>query len=131
MEPEQAGQVDRVPGIGLDPVTGRLLQLARRDDLAPDPGRGQVSVETEAGRPGLVSQRHGAGQVGQTGADLLIRRTQPGLEQLARDAVDRRSRDRPGVHVKPNTRTLGKHRGLPQLSDRPSRQPLLGNPRIL
>jgi hypothetical protein len=33
-----------------------------------------------------------------------------------------------GVHVEPNT--LGKHRGLPQLSDRPSRTPLLGNPRI-
>jgi hypothetical protein len=28
-----------------------------------------------------------------------------------------------------NTRTLGKHRGLPHLSDRPSRRPLLGNPR--
>ncbi|GAA3146806.1 hypothetical protein GCM10010530_77940 [Kribbella aluminosa] len=59
-----------------------------------------------------------------------MRRGQPGLKQLTRDAINRRCRDRPGVHIKPNTRTLGKHRGLPQLSDRPSRQPLLGNPRI-
>jgi hypothetical protein len=33
------------------------------------------------------------------------------------------------VHIEPHTRTLGKHRGLPQLSDRPSRRPLLGDPR--
>jgi hypothetical protein len=33
------------------------------------------------------------------------------------------------MHVKPHTRTLGEHRGLPQLSDRPSRQPLPDNPR--
>ena len=35
------------------------------------------------------------------------------------------------AYVEPNTRTLSEHRGLPQMSDRPSRQPLLGNPRIL
>jgi hypothetical protein len=51
------------------------------------------------------------------------------LEELARDAIDRRCSDRSCVNVEPNTRTLGKHRGLPQLLDRPSRQPLLGNPR--
>ena len=61
---------------------------------------------------------------------MLMGRGQPRLDQLARDAIDRRRRDRSCVHVEPNTRTLGKHRGLPQLSDRPSRQPLLGNPRI-
>ena len=61
---------------------------------------------------------------------MVIGRSQLGLEQLARDAIDRCCRDRSCVHVEPNARTLGKHRGLPQLSDRPSRQPLLGNPRI-
>ena len=44
--------------------------------------------------------------------------------------VDRRRHDRSCVHIQPNTRTLGKHRGLPHMSDRPSRRPLLGNPRI-
>lgn len=59
-----------------------------------------------------------------------MRRREPRLDQLTRDAIDRCRRDRPGVHVQPHTRTLGKHRGLPQLSDGPIRQPLIGNPRI-
>jgi hypothetical protein len=58
-----------------------------------------------------------------------MRRGQLRLLQLARDTIDRRCRDRSCVHIQPYTRTLGKHRGLPQLSDRPSRTPLLGNPR--
>ena len=33
--------------------------------------------------------------------------------------------------IKPNARTLGEHRGLPQLLDRPSRQAQLGDPRRL
>lgn len=44
---------------------------------------------------------------------------------------DRSRRDRSCVHIQAHTRTLGKHRGLPQLSERPSRRPLPGNPRML
>ena len=59
-----------------------------------------------------------------------MRRRQPRLHQLARHAVDRRRNDRSGMHIQSHTRTLNKHRGLPHMSDRPSRQPLPGNPRI-
>ena len=57
------------------------------------------------------------------------RRGQPRLRQLAGHTVDRRRGDRSGMHIQADTRTLNKHRGLPRMSDRPSRQPLPGNPR--
>jgi hypothetical protein len=74
----------------------------------------------------LVPMVPGPRQIGQPRPDVVEGRTQLSLEQLARDAIDRRCRDRPSVHVEPHTRTLGEHRGLPQLSDRPSRRPLHG-----
>jgi hypothetical protein len=44
---------------------------------------------------------------------VVMSRGQLRLEHLARDAIDRRCRDRSGVHVEPNTRTLGKQPGPP------------------
>jgi hypothetical protein len=38
---QQTGQMQRVAGIGLDPVPGRPLQLRRRRDPTLDPGSGQ------------------------------------------------------------------------------------------
>ncbi len=129
VESQQPGQVDRVLGVGLDPIPGRLLQLRRRRDHASDPRHTQVSLKTETGRAGLVGHRHRTRQPLDPGPDVLVGRGQLRLDQLARDAIDRRRRDRSCVHVEPNARTLGKHRGLPQLLDRPSRPALLGNPR--
>src|SRR5665811_719585 len=56
---------------------------------------------------------------------------QPGPQNLASDRVQRMRHHRPGMHVQTNTRTLSEHRGLPRISERPSRLLLLGNPRIV
>jgi len=128
---QQPREQERVLGIGLDPVPRGTVKLGRSHHLAPDARRPQMTAQPEPGRTSLVGHRHRSGQISQPGRDVVKGWRQTGLEQLARDTIDRRRDDRPRVHVKPNTRTLGKHRGLPQLSDRPSRQPLLGNPRIL
>jgi hypothetical protein len=103
----------RVLGVGLDPITGRALQLARRDDLTPDPRRRQGPIQAEPGRSGLIHHRHRTWQFAQPGQDVLMRRSQSGLDDLARDAIDRRRNNRPGVHVKPHARTLSKQPGPP------------------
>jgi hypothetical protein len=58
-----------------------------------------------------------------------MRGRQPRPHQLAGHTNDRCRRNRTGMHVQTNTRTLTKHRGLPRMSDRPSRQPSPSNPR--
>jgi hypothetical protein len=58
-----------------------------------------------------------------------MRRRQLRLHQLTSNAIDRSRSNRPGMDIQTNTHTLNKHRGLPRMSDRPSRQPLPGNPR--
>jgi len=56
-------------------------------------------------------------------ADVLVRGAQSGLEELAREGRQSLLR-RPIVRARPvHARTLGEHRGLPQMSDRPSRRP--------
>ena len=62
-QPQQPRQVHRIPGVGLDPIPGRALQLRRRRDHAPHPGRGQRPVQPEPGRPGLIGHRDRAGQL--------------------------------------------------------------------
>lgn len=46
-----------IADVGLDPIPDRLLQLRRGRDFAPDPGRGQILIQPEAGRSGLVDDR--------------------------------------------------------------------------
>jgi hypothetical protein len=41
VHPQQASQVKRIAGIGLDPIAGRTLQLRWRHHLAPDTRRGE------------------------------------------------------------------------------------------
>ena len=60
---EDVFEMQRIPGVGLDPVPRRALQLRRRHDLAPDPGRGQRPIQPEAGRAGLVGHRHRPRQI--------------------------------------------------------------------
>ena len=110
----------RVPGIGLDPIPGRTLQLRGGCNLTPHPLRGQRPVQSEPGRTRLIRHRRRTGQAPDPADDLLAGGCQPRPEHLTRHPVDRRRDDRPRVHVQPNTRTLREHRGLPHLSDRPS-----------
>ena len=114
IQPQQPRQTDRVPGIGLDPITRRSLQLRRRRHLAADPGRDQMPVQPEPGGGGLIGHRHRTRQLGQPRTDVIKRSARNlGWNNCTRDTVDRRRRDRSGVHIEPNTRTLRKHRGLP------------------
>lgn len=76
-----------------------------------------------------MGDRNRARQTIDPSSDIGVIRGEPRFEDLARHAVDRVSRHRSGVHVQPYTRTPSEHRGLPQLSERPSRRLLLGNPR--
>jgi len=115
IEPQQLRQMDRVLGVGLDPVTRWTLQLRGRCDLAPDPHAGQRPIQAEPRRARLISHRYRPGQLLDPGPDVVMGWSQLRLEQLTRDAIDRSCRDRSGVHVEPNTRTLGKHRGLPHI----------------
>ena len=57
--------------------------------------------------------------------------TQPGPHNLASDRVQRMRHCRPGMHVQTNTRTLSEDWGLPHMSERPNRPPVLGDPRIV
>jgi hypothetical protein len=102
--------MDRVLGVGLHSVTRRSLELAGRGHLASDTRRGQRPIQAEPSRAGLIGDCDRTRQVRQPRSKMVIRRGQSGLEQLAREAIDRRSSDGSCVHVEPNTRTLGKHR---------------------
>lgn len=51
----QAGQQDRVPAIGLDPLAARAQQLGGRRHLAGDPLLGQGPGKLETGRTGLTA----------------------------------------------------------------------------
>ena len=116
--------------VGLDPVTTGPLQLARRRNLTPHTSRHQRAVQPEPRRPRFIRDRDRPGKASHPPQDVLVVRGQPRLEHLTSHAIDRRRDDRSCVHIQSHTRTLREHRGLPHMSDRPSRRPLLGNPRI-
>ncbi len=102
----------RIPGVGLDPVPGRARQFRGRHDLAPHPGGAHRPGQPVPRRASLVGHRDRPRQATDPVQHHLRIRAQPGLEHLARDAVDRCCRDRACVHVQPDTRTLCEHRGL-------------------
>ena len=88
--------------IGLDLIRGRPLDLPRRRDHTPNPGRVQRPRQPVAGRPRLI---RGARRTRQRAAELdhLARRPrQPARAQLARLAIDHHSEHRARVHVKTN-----------------------------
>jgi hypothetical protein len=60
-QPQQPGQMRGVPGIGLDAISGRALQLRRGGDQAIHPGAVvDRSSESKAGGTRLVSHSHRA-----------------------------------------------------------------------
>ena len=77
-KPEQPGQQQRVLGVGLDPVIGRPVQLARCGDDPPHVLVLQEPGQPEPGRPGLVGDRRRAGQLPQPREHGLRLRAQPG-----------------------------------------------------
>ncbi len=101
-------------------VAGRLLLHARDrhlDDLAQleqprqagDPACAQESGQSVPRRPHLVRHLDRAWQRLQPGPDVLIRRSQPAVDQLTGLTVKGARRHRQRVHVQPDTRTLILH----------------------
>jgi hypothetical protein len=72
VEVQQPGEMDRVAGIGLDPVTGRPQQLRGRHHLAADPRRGQSPVQAEPGRARLVGHRDRSRQSPDPVPDMVV-----------------------------------------------------------
>ena len=56
-QPQQPGQMHRVPGVGLDPITRRALQLRRRRHHAPHPAAVKRPIQPEPGRASLIGHR--------------------------------------------------------------------------
>src|SRR5271168_5613179 len=54
--PMQLGQADRVPAVGLDPVSWLARNQRRSHDDALMPGEGQLSLNPLAARPGLITE---------------------------------------------------------------------------
>ncbi len=71
VQPQQAGQVDCVLGVGLDPITRGPLQLGRCHHLAPDPGPIERPRQAETRRAGLIGHRPRTGQLPDPGPDVL------------------------------------------------------------
>src|SRR5712692_1601328 len=97
---EQAGQLARVPAVGLDPIARPLRHQARRHDAAVDAALNQEPIEAETGRARLVTatQRRPAAQ--RTLDGLLVVGKRPLLQQLV--GAHRRQPDRARVNVQPN-----------------------------
>jgi hypothetical protein len=120
----------RIPGIGPDSVPRRPLQLRARCDLTPPPRSRQRPGEPEPGQVGLIRHRRRSRQALVPPQDVaMVASPAPGRPH--HDAIDRRRNDRSCMHVQTNTRTLREHRGLPCMSDRPSKGPSLVSPRRL
>src|ERR1700733_12916085 len=54
--PVQLGEVDGIPAVGLDPITGLARDQRRSDDDASEPRRAQLPLNAVAARSGLVAE---------------------------------------------------------------------------
>src|ERR1700722_8269182 len=55
--PVQLGEVDRIPAVGLDPITGLARDQRRSDDDASMSSRTQLPLDAIATRSGLVTEQ--------------------------------------------------------------------------
>src|SRR6266542_2670548 len=97
---EQPRQLARVPLIGLDPVAGPLRHESRCNDRAVDTALDEMTVmtvETEAGRAGLIAAARSRPAAQHPLDRLLVVGQRPLLQQLVR--ANRRQPDRASVNV--------------------------------
>ncbi len=111
-QPQQTGQMQRIPGIGLHPVPSRTLHPRRREHLTADTRRRQRPRQSEPRRPGFIGHRDRARQLAQPPQDLTMIWTQPRPEQLTGIAIDTARHNRPRMHIQTDTHTLTEHRDL-------------------
>ncbi len=116
IHPQQARQVQRVPGIGLDPITRRALQLRRRRHHTPDPRRGQLPGQPEPGRARLVGHRDRRRQLRQPRRTPPMRRATAGARDTSPVTVVQIRTPRSTGRAHPGRHSYApEHRGLPQL----------------
>ena len=108
---QQAHQPLGVAAVGLDPVLGRALDLARGRDRAVDAPRCQRPGQPEAGRAGLIGDPHRRRQRGAEFRHLLGRTAHPLHPQLrglgVGDRRDHLRRVNIQTHPRPNLRHVG------------------------
>lgn len=78
----QLGESAGVAAVGLHPITGPLRHQPGRHHLADDPAPDEITVETEAGRTGLVATAHLAETPQRTLEGLEVVGQRPLVEQL-------------------------------------------------
>jgi len=103
--PMQLGQADRVPAVGLDPISRFARDQRRSHDDALMPGEGQLPLNPIAARSGLVAEPKRAPNARQLRCQRLHSRRRvrdlPILAHIAAHArLGKRHRDRVLVHVK-------------------------------
>ena len=91
------------------------MQFRRRRDHTPDPRRGQLPGQAEPRRARLVGHRDRRRQLRQPRRQTLERRGQTAPRHRPARSVKTTPHDGPGMHIQADTRTLRKHRGLPQM----------------
>ena len=123
VHPQQPGQQQRIPAVGLHPIPRRPADLRRCRDLAPEPGRGQVPGQPEPGRTGLIGHRHRTRQTrsAKRESSLLPGRscrshTSPVTVSRPAAATDRACTSRPTL-----VRSVNTGASQPRMSDRPDR----------
>ncbi len=101
----QLGQVDRIPSVGLDPISRLAWDQRRSNDSATMPSQGQLSLNAIAARAGLITESKLAPGARQLRCQSVQgRRRVRDLAILAhvlvRVSLRKRDRDRILVHVK-------------------------------
>jgi hypothetical protein len=113
---QQPHQPFGVAAIGLDPVLGRTLDLARRGHRALDAPRCERPRQPEAGRAGLIGHPHRRWQPGAELRDLLGHTTHSPRCQLARLRVGDRRDDLRCVNIETHPRLNLTHVGTPMIA---------------
>lgn len=97
---EQPRQLARVTAVGLDAITRPLRHQPRRDHLAVDATRNEITRETETCRPRLVAAAHRRPAAQHPLQRLLVVGQRPLLQQLV--GAHRRQSDRASVDIQPD-----------------------------
>lgn len=98
-------QMPRGARVVLHPISGRALQLRRCRHQTLEARRCQEPGEPEAGRPGLVGNRHRSWQGPAPVHDFAVIRCQSSFEKLTGSPVEAAGDHRSCVHIQSNTRT--------------------------
>ena len=107
---QQSGQADRVALVGLDPVRGRPVGLARRAHRNLDPLRPRATRQPVARRTGLIHHPGRTQDLPQRRQQLVRAAHHPPRQHLARRLIEHRERRLARVHVQTDPTDTVRHR---------------------